>query len=145
MPRFVWAWLMSDALMSSVVEWWPRYRDWVLSQPRLLFKEQSFAIISGKGHAQRQAFMVQWKASQGALAHAEHDDHNTIEHICRWHGRQEVWGAITEVAQSRYTFGFVTWWGHPTTLSPTHLLWILAWIAWDIHVRLHFAIGIQWM
>ena len=55
------------------------------------------------------------------MAHAIRDDHNNIEGIWRWHGRQEVWGAITEVAQFRYTFGLVTRWGHPTTLSLDHL------------------------
>ena len=27
MPRFVWAWLMTDALMSSAAEWGLRCRD----------------------------------------------------------------------------------------------------------------------
>ena len=58
MHHFVWAWLMSDAFMSSAAEWWLHYGDGVLSQPRLLFKEHLFATMTGKEHEQLQNFQV---------------------------------------------------------------------------------------
>ena len=35
--------------------------------------------------------------------------------------------------------------GHPIAISPQELFSILARIAWDIHVRLHFATVIRWI
>ena len=73
------------------------------------------------------------------------ENRNTIEDIRQRHARQEVWGAIAGVAQSCYTFGCVTQWGQPTTLSPRKIFLILAEITLVVHVRLHCAIGVQWM
>ena len=46
------------------------------------------------------------------------------------------------MVQSCYTLGFMTEWGHPTTLSPRELVLILAQFARDICVRLHFVTGV---